>query len=67
MRKEGVLYLVGVSYIVLYESRSDTYVVCNLYAIEFVTFLPVNGSNSSGQQIARTTLKKSITQKKAVI
>ncbi|GEM_PF-4440984 len=58
VRKEGILYLVGVSYIVLYESRNDTYVVCNLYAIEFVTFLPVGSSNSSGQQLARTTLKR---------
>ena len=58
VRKEGILYLVGVSYIVLYESRNDTYVVCNLYAIEFVTFLPVGNSNSSGQQLARTTLKR---------
>ena len=56
VRKEGILYLVGVSYIVLYDDRADTYTVCNLYSIEFVTFLSPNGGSS--QQIARTTLKR---------
>ncbi len=44
VRKEGILYLVGVSYVVLYDSRADTYTVCNLYSIEFVTFLAPDGS-----------------------
>ena len=39
VRKEGILYLVGVSYVVLYDNRAETYTVCNLYSIEFVTFL----------------------------
>ena len=39
VRKEGILYLVGVSYVVLYDNRAGTYTVCNLYSIEFVTFL----------------------------
>ncbi len=54
VRKEGILYMVGLSYIVLYEPRSDVYTVCNLYSVEFVSFLP----NSGGSQIARTTLKR---------
>ena len=38
VRKEGILYDVGGSFIVLYEPRSGNYVVCDLYAIKFVTF-----------------------------
>lgn len=44
VRKEGILYLVGVSYVVLYDNRADTYTVCNLYSIEFVTFLTPDGN-----------------------
>ncbi len=44
VRKEGILYLVGISYVVLYDNRADTYTVCNLYSIEFVTFLPNDAS-----------------------
>ncbi len=54
VRKEGILYMVGVSYIVLYDDRNGTYTVCNLYSIEFTTFLPSNSNN----QISRTTLKR---------
>ncbi len=45
VRKEGILYLVGISYVVLYDNRADTYTVCNLYSIEFVTFLSPDGSS----------------------
>lgn len=36
--RRGILYAVGVSYIVLYNPENDTYVVCDLFAIKFVTF-----------------------------
>ncbi len=55
VRKEGILYLVGLSYIVLYDDRADTYTLCNLYSIEFVTFL---AGASSSQSAARTALKR---------
>ena len=55
VRKEGILYLVGISYIVLYDEKTDIYTVCNLYSIEFVSFLP---NNNSGQNLARSTLKR---------
>ena len=45
VRKEGILYLVGISYVVLYDNRADTYTVCNLYSIEFVTFLSPDSSS----------------------
>ena len=38
VRKEGILYDVGVSFVVLYEPQSGNYIVCDLYAIKFVTF-----------------------------
>jgi len=38
VRKEGILYDVGVSFLVLYEPRSGNYIVCDLYSIKFVTF-----------------------------
>ena len=36
--RRGILYAVGVSYIVLYNPENDTYIVCDLFAIKFVTF-----------------------------
>lgn len=38
-RKEGVLYTVGIAYLVLFEPVSNTYVVCDIYSVKFVTFL----------------------------
>lgn len=38
VQKEGILYDVGVSFVVLFEPRSGNYVVCDLYSIKFVTF-----------------------------
>ncbi|MCI8624059.1 MAG: hypothetical protein HFG26_10420 [Provencibacterium sp.] len=37
-RKEGILYSVARSYIVLYEELSHTFVVCDIFSIKFVTF-----------------------------
>lgn len=37
-RKEGILYSVARNYIVLYEERSRTFVVCDIFSIKFVTF-----------------------------
>lgn len=56
VRKEGILYLVGISYIVLFDDRSDTYTVCNLYSIEFVTFI-TPGSNAA-TTVSRSALKR---------
>ena len=54
VRKEGILYMVGLSYIVLFDDRNGTYTVCNLYSIEFVTFLNSNATT----QVSRTNLKR---------
>ncbi len=38
MRKQGILYLVGRSYITLYDDSQNTYIVCDLFSIKFVYF-----------------------------
>ena len=37
--KRGILYSVGVSFVVLYDPVDGTYTVCDLYSIKFVTFI----------------------------
>ena len=37
--REGRLYEVGISYVVLYDERNDQYMICDLYAIKFVTYV----------------------------
>ncbi len=38
--RQGILYSVGVSYIILYDEQNGLYTVCDLYSIKFVTFYP---------------------------
>ena len=38
VRKEGILYSVGRSFVVLYEEINMNYVVCDIFSIKFVTF-----------------------------
>ncbi len=38
VQKEGVLFDVGMSFVTLYEPRSENYIVCDFYSIKFVTF-----------------------------
>ena len=40
--RSGVIYSVGINYIVLFEEESNRYEVCDLYSIEFVTFYEIN-------------------------
>ena len=35
--RSGLLYAVGVSYIVLYDRKNDRYLICDLYSIKDVT------------------------------
>ena len=37
-KKQGVLYNVGISYIVLFEEQTKTFVICDFYSIKFATF-----------------------------
>lgn len=51
-RKEGILYSVGRSYLTLYEETSQTFIVCDIFSVKFVTFyLPGQrpGRTGSGQ------------------
>ena len=52
VRREGILYNVGVSFVVLYDPRAQAYEVCDLYSIKFVTF-PVPGSIQAGKNLKR--------------
>ncbi len=38
MRKEGILYFVGRSYVTLYDDMQRDYIVCDLFSIKFVYF-----------------------------
>ena len=38
VKRQGILYFVGRSYIVLYEEIEMTYVICDIFSIKFVTF-----------------------------
>ena len=37
-RKEGLLYAVNRGYVVLYDETAQTFVVCDIFSIKFVTF-----------------------------
>lgn len=37
-QKEGILYSVGRSYLTLYEELTQTFVVCDIFSVKFVTF-----------------------------
>ncbi len=38
MRKQGLLYDVGTSYVTLYDDSSQNYIVCDIFSIKFVYF-----------------------------
>jgi len=38
MRKQGVLYYVGTSYITLYDNQENNFIVCDIFSIKFVYF-----------------------------
>ena len=38
VRKQGILYLVGTGYVVLFDDVIGNYIVCDLYAIKFTYF-----------------------------
>lgn len=46
--RSGIIYSVGINYIVLFDEESNNYEVCDLYSIEFVTFYEIRtgGSNA---------------------
>lgn len=38
MRKQGVLYFVGTSYVTLYDEELNNFIVCDIFSIKFVYF-----------------------------
>lgn len=62
MRKQGILYFVGTSYVTLYDDEANNFIVCDIFSIKFVYFyfpgqrpnrnynLLSNSNNSTGSQ-----------------
>ena len=42
MRKQGILYLVGRSFVTLYDEFSNNFLVCDIFSIKFVYFYMPN-------------------------
>lgn len=38
MRKQGLLYYVGMSYVTLYDDTTNNFIVCDIFSIKFVYF-----------------------------
>lgn len=38
MRKQGILYHVGVSYVTLYDDQTKIFIVCDIFSVKFVHF-----------------------------
>ena len=38
MRKQGILYFVGTSYVTLYDDIANNFIVCDIFSIKFVYF-----------------------------
>lgn len=53
--KEGILYSSGVNFLTLYHPQNETYTVCDIYSLKFITFYnstvvpPERTGNRSGQ------------------
>lgn len=55
--REGRLYEVGISYVVLYDEKNDQYTICDLYSIKFVTYVS-QGRRPSRPTMARPTNRR---------
>ncbi len=55
--REGRLYEVGISYVVLYDEKNDQYTICDLYSIKFVTYV------SQGRRPSRPTMSRPNTRR----
>lgn len=38
MRKQGLLYLVGTSYVTLFDDMQNNYIICDIFSVKFVYF-----------------------------
>ncbi len=50
--REGFLYSVGISYLILYDSQTEQYTICDLYAIKFVTFKDTRQQSSDARPVS---------------
>lgn len=58
--KAGVLYAVNEKYLILYQEYNETYVVCDIFNLKFVTFFDTRTQmgNQAAQQAAMMMRKK---------
>ena len=38
MRKQGILYFVGTSYVTLYDDKNNNFIVCDIFSVKFIYF-----------------------------
>lgn len=38
MRKQGILYFVGTSYVTLYDDANHNFIVCDIFSVKFIYF-----------------------------
>lgn len=57
VRRTGILYDVGVSFIVLYETAEQRYTVCDFYSLKFITFYEP-GREPTGPMMPRATVMR---------
>ncbi len=38
MRKQGILYFVGTSFVTLYDDQNNNFIICDIFSIKFVYF-----------------------------
>jgi len=38
MRKQGILYFVGTSYVTLYDDVNNNYILCDIFSVKFIYF-----------------------------
>lgn len=55
--REGRLYEVGISYVVLHDEKNDQYTICDLYSIKFVTYV------NQGRLPTRPTMARANTRR----
>jgi hypothetical protein len=53
--RQGILFDVGISYLIIYNPADETYILCDMYSVKFVTFYPPNRRPAATAARAATT------------
>lgn len=52
-RRDGILHAVGTDYITLYQEDDDSYVMCDLSSLKFITFFDTRTRSRNSRYIRR--------------